>query len=122
MWLHEKIRKKGKSPKLSSPWSRPYLVISILSDVVYRIQKSPRAKPNVVHADHLKPYLGPPLKNWITEKPEVSSPAVTVGEPAANIRNEDEIVAKTVQIMTLKRPRTLAKDKRLVRYKGVALD
>ena len=41
------------------------MVISVLSDVVYRIQKSRKAKPKVVHSDRLKPYLGPPLERWI---------------------------------------------------------
>lgn len=43
-------------------------MISVLSDVVYRIQKSKKAKPKVVHSDRLKPYLGPPLERWITER------------------------------------------------------
>lgn len=44
--------------------------MSGLSDVVYRIQKSSRAKPKVVHADRLRPYLGPPLRNWLPDEKE----------------------------------------------------
>ena len=40
----------------------------MLSDVVYRIQKSRKAKPKVVHSDRLKPYLGPPLERWIPKR------------------------------------------------------
>ena len=40
----------------------------MLSDVVYPIQKSLKAKPKVVHSDRLKPYLGPPLKRWIPKR------------------------------------------------------
>ena len=36
--------------------------------VVYHIQKSARAKPKVIHADRLKPYLGPPLERWIPKR------------------------------------------------------
>ena len=66
VWLHQVRRKKGRNPKLDCPWEGPYLVTAALSDVVYRIQKSQRAKPKVVHSDRLKPYLGPPLKSWIS--------------------------------------------------------
>ena len=65
VWLHNVRRKKGRNAKLDCPWKGPYLVISVLSDVVCRIQKSEKAKPNVVHSDRLKPYLGPPLERWI---------------------------------------------------------
>ena len=42
--------------KFSSGWTGPYLVIQRLSDLLYRIQASKRAKPKVVHVDHLKKY------------------------------------------------------------------
>ena len=60
VWLHNVWRKKGRNAKCDCPWEGPYLVILVLSDVVYRIQKSRKAKPKVVHSDQLKPYLGPP--------------------------------------------------------------
>ena len=68
VWLHNVRRKKGRNAKLDCPWEGPYLVISVLSDVVYRIQKSRKAKPKVVHSDRLKPYLGPPLERWIPKR------------------------------------------------------
>ena len=40
VWLHNVRRKKGRNAKLDCPWEGPYLVISVLSDVVYRIRKS----------------------------------------------------------------------------------
>ena len=72
VWLHHVKRKKGRSSKLDCPWHGPYLVTSILSDVVYRIQRSPRSKPTVVHSDRLKPYLGPPLKSWLPDKSQIA--------------------------------------------------
>ena len=66
--MHLVRRKKGRNAKLDCPWQGPYLVISVLSDVVYRIQKSKNAKPKVVHSDRLKPYLGPPLEKWIPKR------------------------------------------------------
>ena len=59
---------KERNAKLDCPWEGPYLVISVLSDVVYRIQKSRKAKPKVVHSNRLKPYLGPPLERWIPKR------------------------------------------------------
>ena len=84
VWLHNIRRKKGRNPKLDCPWEGPYLVVSVLLDVTYRIQRSRRAKPKVIHADRLKPYLGPALKSWIVEGGEtvvpVPSPVVTAEE------------------------------------------
>ena len=68
VWLHNVRRKKGRNAKLDCPWEGPYLVISVLSDVVYRIQKSRKAKAKVVHSDRLKPYLGSPLERWIPKR------------------------------------------------------
>ena len=65
VWLHNIKRRKGRNPKLDCPWEGLYLKVSVLSDVTYRIQKSPRAKRKVIHSDRLKPYLGPVLRNWI---------------------------------------------------------
>ena len=62
VWLHNVRRKKGRNAKLDCHWEGPYLVISALSDVVYRIQMNQKAKSKVVHSDRLKPYLDPPLE------------------------------------------------------------
>ncbi|KAH1011077.1 hypothetical protein HUJ04_000516 [Dendroctonus ponderosae] len=53
-------RKVGKSPKLSPNWEGPYTVIKKINDVVYRIQRTPRAKMKVVHLDRLTKYHGAP--------------------------------------------------------------
>ena len=39
-----------------------------LSDVAYQIERNRKAKPKVIHADRLKPYLSPSLESWISEK------------------------------------------------------
>lgn len=46
------VERKARTP-VDCPWEGPYLVVFVLSDVSYHIQKSQRAK--VIHADHLKP-------------------------------------------------------------------
>ena len=59
----------------------PYLVRSVLSDVVYRIQKSRKATPEVVHSDRLKLFLGPPLERWIPKRQtQLSKPREKEGE------------------------------------------
>ena len=58
------VRKKGVSPKLQSFWDGPFLVVQKLSDLVYKIQKSPTAKPRVVHHDRLKPCYEK-LTSWL---------------------------------------------------------
>ena len=73
VWLHNIRRKKGRNPRLDCPWEGPYLV-SVLSDVTYRIQRSRRAKPKVFHADRIKPYLGPALTSWIVERERTVMP------------------------------------------------
>ena len=64
VWLHGVPRKRGVCHKLEPKWTGPFLIMNKLSDVIYRIQESSRAKPKVVHVDRLKEYLGPPLQNW----------------------------------------------------------
>lgn len=91
VWLHNVRRRKGRNPKLDSPWEGPYLVVSALSDVTYRIQRNRKAKPKVIHADRLKPYLGPALKSWILEKGET---VVPVGTPTVSAERRESVMAK----------------------------
>lgn len=58
VWLYNPQRKKGKSPKFMANWEGPYKIIKRINDVVYRIQRSSRAKMKVVHIDRLSPYQG----------------------------------------------------------------
>lgn len=60
--------------KLGLGWTGPYLVIQKITDLTYRIQKSPASDIISVHIDHLKPYLGlktPPAWNRLDTR-EVS--------------------------------------------------
>ena len=58
VWLYNPMRRKGRSPKLQRSWEGPYKVVTRINDVVYRIQKNPRAKMKVVHLDRLMPFRG----------------------------------------------------------------
>ncbi len=81
VWLHNPQRKKGICPKLSCQWEGPFLVIDKLCDVVFKIQRSVRTKPKVVHANRLKKYLGdnPPV-SWLVPHNSTSESATDIAE------------------------------------------
>ncbi|GBM29861.1 hypothetical protein AVEN_110370-1 [Araneus ventricosus] len=54
VWKYNPKRRRGLSPKL--PYQGPYTVVKKLNDVVYRVQRSPNAKPKVIHINWLAPY------------------------------------------------------------------
>ena len=72
VWLFRVSRKANLSRKLMLPWEGPFMVVTVLSDVTYRIQKTARSKPQVVHGDRLKPYAGPKLKAWTLHQSPLS--------------------------------------------------
>jgi len=53
----------GQSKKLRAPWQGPYLVIQVISPVLYHIQT--RKKQSVIHHDHLKSCDDKKLLNWL---------------------------------------------------------
>ena len=64
VWMRKKTREKGFAPKLQPRWLGPFLVVTKLSDVTFRLQLTPRAPPVIVHADRLKPYTGVTREVW----------------------------------------------------------
>lgn len=57
VWLWNPRRVKDRTPKLQSNWESSYSVFKKLSEVVYCIQKSPRHRKKIVHADCLAPFF-----------------------------------------------------------------
>ena len=55
VWLFTPARKKGLSPKLSSPWSGPYEIVKKLSDITFRIKPVNGRKLSVGLVNRLKP-------------------------------------------------------------------
>ncbi|GBM16748.1 hypothetical protein AVEN_9347-1 [Araneus ventricosus] len=49
VWMYNPKRRRGPSPKLQQNWEGPYTVVKKLNNVVYRVQRSPNAKPIVIH-------------------------------------------------------------------------
>ena len=68
----------------------PYLIISVMADVVYRIQKTSRCKPHVVHGDRLKPYKGEPRTSWIGDAQESTENIVDVDGMAEEKQNNED--------------------------------
>ena len=66
VWFHNPVRKAGVSSKFERPWKGPYIVIEKISDILYRIQKSPGHKSKVVHHDRLKKYQGENAPTWFS--------------------------------------------------------
>lgn len=64
VWLYTPTRVKNISPKLQRKWDGPYFIVTVLSDVTYKIQKNPSSRSQVVHHDRLKPYYGE-VNNWV---------------------------------------------------------
>ena len=64
VWLHNPVRKKGITPKLTRNWTGPYLVVGKLSNLLYKIQLSARSKPTVVHRNRLWKYRGNNPPTW----------------------------------------------------------
>ena len=56
--------RRGRSPKLARPWAGPYRVMSKLTDVVYRVQLSPKTKPYTVNRYRLWRVSGQLPEDW----------------------------------------------------------
>lgn len=68
---------KNKVKKFLPSYEGPFFVMGQLDDLVYRIQKSPRAKAKVVHHDQLKDYRSrEPLDNaWVLDQAQTWTPS-----------------------------------------------
>jgi hypothetical protein len=57
-WVYHPTRMKGKSPEHQPSWEGPCKRVTLINNVVYRIQKYPRSRIMVVHPERLAPYQG----------------------------------------------------------------
>ena len=65
VWYWYPRRYRAKSPKWQKCFTGPYLVVRVIEPVNYVLQKSPRSKPFVVHADKLKKSYGETTPSWL---------------------------------------------------------
>ena len=71
VWLHNKARKKGLSPKLMAKWIGPFHITNKISDVNFELtDPQMKRKPTVVHCNRLKPFHDPALQVWEDENDE----------------------------------------------------
>ena len=69
---HYLVTPPGCSPKLSSHWRGPYLIIKCLNDVNYKIEEIGIGKHLIVHYDRLKRYHGVAPTSLIPERNPIS--------------------------------------------------
>jgi len=64
VWLYYPRRR----PKIKEKWAKyfvgPVKILEQLSPVLFKVQKSKRAQPQLVHIDKLKPFEGKPPGDW----------------------------------------------------------
>ena len=96
VYLHNTSKKKGTSSKLQAPWNEPFLVTARISDLVYQIQKSPKANVKCVHHDCLKPsHLK--LDTWLTSpKDSVPSDDSVLDDVNHSFNQEEEVPASEI--------------------------
>ena len=58
VWLYHPATRKGTTHKFARLWKGPFKITHMINEVNYRIQATPRSRPQIVHADRLKPCLG----------------------------------------------------------------
>lgn len=51
-------RYSGYSPKLQTSWEGPFEVVTRKNDVIYRITKIPKGKPQIVQFNWIAPFHG----------------------------------------------------------------
>jgi len=83
VWYYYPRRYTKKSPKWQRCYIGPYRVTQVLPPVNYVIQRSPKSKPFVVHADKLKKCYSAPTSDWtVSERSVESGLAATTVPPS----------------------------------------
>jgi hypothetical protein len=65
VWKYYPRRFKGRSPKWTSWYVGPYLVVRDVPPCNVSVQRSPRSPMEIVHVDKLKMCFGPTPKSWL---------------------------------------------------------
>ena len=106
--------RRGDLVWLCSPFQQkdrtgPFLVVHKLCDALYRIQRSSRTQPKIVHFNRLKRYCGKALESWIPlddpqveiecEAPERSE--VAANRPVVQILDSEEEVTEQILVQDL---------------------
>ena len=73
VWLYNPMRKKGRTPKLDSPWQGPFAIIQMLNNNLAEIGRGVRHKTKIVHVDKLIPVRGRYDGSWVVYFPKKKS-------------------------------------------------
>jgi hypothetical protein len=98
VWLSNRTKIRGRTPKLQTRWQGPFVVIRVLSDLVYQIQSSSKSKIKTVHHDNLKPYFRH-FQHWLQTEPETEDTmlkTVSEGTEVEDGPETGETMLKTV--------------------------
>ncbi|GBN04648.1 hypothetical protein AVEN_131429-1 [Araneus ventricosus] len=56
VWMYNPKRRRGLSRKLQQNWEGTYTIVKKFNNVLYRVQRSRNAKPEITHINQLAPY------------------------------------------------------------------
>jgi len=92
VWYYYPRKYTQKSPKWQRNFTGPYRVMRVIPPVNYVLQKSPRAKPFVVHADKLKRCYSTPPTDWTLTPEAGDSSDNTVALPTTrpSVRRDNQ--------------------------------
>ena len=62
------MKRVERSPKWTRMYTGPYPVVGVLNTLLFRIQKTARAKPIIAHVDKLKLVEGSVPRSWLSDK------------------------------------------------------
>ena len=64
VWTMNKVRKKGKCPKMQMRWIGPLTVVKLLNNVTCLVKTREKGS-KVIHYDLLKPFVGRDIPHWV---------------------------------------------------------
>jgi hypothetical protein len=64
VWVYYPNQNLGLERKLSRHWAGPFKIKEKINDVLYKIQKHPRHRGEIIHHNRLKPYNGTDIPKW----------------------------------------------------------
>ena len=70
VWYYYPRKLVGKSAKWQAAYQGPFMVVNIINEVNYIIQRSPRSQKQVVHVDKMKPCYSESREPWLTPQCE----------------------------------------------------
>ena len=93
VWQYIPRHRVGRSHKWEKFYRGPFMIIKVLSPVLFLLQKSKKSTPFPSHIDKLKAYAGKPLEQWSMDKSinnDLGNPSIAMDKNSA-INNNDAI-------------------------------